>query len=159
MVMKRNAMRKNLRQSILKSLGRYIAIVAIIALGASMFVGLLMTKTDMLATGKKYADIQNMFDIRIISGYGWTDEHVAAVSQMEGVQDAEGLLYQDLIVNVGESTDESVYRFYAIPDRINQVSLRGGRMPEKADECLADGYFVDDSVLGTTVTIAFGKEG
>ena len=31
MVMKRNAMRKNLRQSIIKSLGRYIAIVMIIA--------------------------------------------------------------------------------------------------------------------------------
>ena len=42
--MKKNAMRKNLLQSILKSLGRYVAIVAIIALGASMFVGLLMTK-------------------------------------------------------------------------------------------------------------------
>ena len=32
MVMKRNAMRKNLRQSIVRSLGRYIAIAAIIAL-------------------------------------------------------------------------------------------------------------------------------
>jgi len=37
--MKRNAMRKNLRQSIVKSFGRYIAIVAIIALGAGLFVG------------------------------------------------------------------------------------------------------------------------
>ena len=46
MVMRRNAMGKNLTQSILRSLGRYLAIVAIIALGASMFVGLLMTKTE-----------------------------------------------------------------------------------------------------------------
>ena len=40
MVMKRNAMRKNLRQSILKSMGRYLAITMIIALGAGLFVGL-----------------------------------------------------------------------------------------------------------------------
>ena len=63
MVMKKNAMRKNLTQSIAKSFGRYIAIVAIIALGASIFVGLLMTKTDMVATGQKYMDEQNMFDL------------------------------------------------------------------------------------------------
>ena len=50
MVMKKNAMRKNLTQSILKSLGRYLAIVMIIALGSSLFVGLLMTKSDMVAT-------------------------------------------------------------------------------------------------------------
>ena len=35
MVMKRNMMRKNLYQSIWRSLGRYLAIVAIIALGSS----------------------------------------------------------------------------------------------------------------------------
>ena len=67
MVMKKNAMRRNLHQSILKSLGRYIAIVAIIALGASLFVGLLMTKSDMVATGQKYMDEQNMLDLRMAS--------------------------------------------------------------------------------------------
>ena len=38
MVMKKNMMRRNLQQSILKSLGRYVAIMAIIALGSSLFV-------------------------------------------------------------------------------------------------------------------------
>ena len=52
MVMKRNAMRRNLRQSIVKSFGRYTAIAAIIALGAGLFVGLLMAKTDIVATGQ-----------------------------------------------------------------------------------------------------------
>ena len=53
MVMKRNAMRKNLRQSIIKSFGRYVAIATIIALGAGLFVGLLMSKADMIATGQQ----------------------------------------------------------------------------------------------------------
>ena len=62
MVMKRNAMRRNLRNSIVRSLGRYIAIAAIIALGSGIFVGLLMTKSDMVATGQAFMDAQNMFD-------------------------------------------------------------------------------------------------
>ena len=41
-IMSKNAMRKNLRQSIIKSIGRYLAITLIIALGAGLFVGLLM---------------------------------------------------------------------------------------------------------------------
>lgn len=155
MVMKRNAMRKNLLQSILKSFGRYIAIVAIIALGASMFVGLLMTKSDMVATGQKFMDNQNMFDLRLISSYGWTEESLEAVSQLEGIEDAEGVNYLDVIVSLGEETeDDSVFRIYALPEKVNQVELRGGRMPENKNECLIDGYRADDSYLGTTVTIS-----
>ncbi len=158
MVMKRNAMRKNLTQSIWKSFGRYIAIVAIIALGASMFVGLLMTKSDMVATGQQFAGTQNMFDMRLMSGYGWDIGQVEAVAQMEGVAQAEALIYQDLIVHLNEDDGESVYRFYAIPETINRIDLRGGRLPKAPNECLADGYHADDSILGTTVTIAENNE-
>ena len=101
-------MRKNLRQSILNSLGRYIAIVAIIALGAGLFVGLLMTKTDMVATGNKFMQRQNMFDLRLMSSYAWGEEHLEAISNMEGVQDAEGIIYVDVIVNVNQNIEEKV---------------------------------------------------
>ena len=154
MVMKKNAMRKNLIQSILKSLGRYIAIVMIIALGASMFVGLLMTKSDMVATGQKYMDEQNMFDLRLISTYGWGQEQLTAISQLEGVVDAEGVIYIDAVARAGTEEEDSVYRFYTIPEKVNRIALRGGRMPRSADECLIDGYHMDDSVLGTQVRIS-----
>ena len=157
MVMKRNMMRKNLYRSIWKSLGRYLAIVAIIALGSAMFVGLLTTKTDMVLTGKKYTEDQNMFDLRLLSTYGWEREHVEDVAGMEGVVDAEGLLYQDLIVNLGDNTDDVVYRFYAIPERLNRVALWGGRMPENLDECLIDGFHLDDSILGTTINLSLNN--
>ena len=81
MVMRRNAMRANLRQSILKSLGRYIAIAMIIALGAGIFVGLRMTKADMVATGQKYMDEQNMFDLRLATDYGWGREQLEKIVQ------------------------------------------------------------------------------
>lgn len=154
MVMKKNAMRKNLRQSIFQSFGRYIAIVAIIALGASLFVGLLMTKTDMVATGQAFMDEQNMFDLRLMNSYGWTDAYVEEISRMDGVVDAEGVTYLDLIARVGDAQEDSAYRFYAIPQTVNQIALRGGRMPQSAEECLADGFQVDESILGKQVTIA-----
>lgn len=154
MVMKRNAMRKNLRQSIVKSFGRYIAIATIIALGAGVFVGLLMTKTDMVATGQVFMDQQNMFDLRAMSNYGWTEESVEGFAALDGVEAAEGVFYIDLIASTGDGAEDSVYRFYSLPKSVNQVALRGGRMPETDNECLADGFRNDDSVLGKTVTIS-----
>ena len=146
-------MRRNLRQSIIKSMGRYLAITLIIALGAGLFVGLLMTKTDMVATGQTFMDEQDMFDLRMIGNYGWTDKYVQKFSQLDGVTAAEGVYYIDLIANREGSTQESVYRFYTIPDSVDKVALRGGRMPQRDDECLADSFHNDDSVLGTKITI------
>jgi len=154
MVMKRNAMRKNLRQSIVKSFGRYIAIVAIIALGSALFVGLLMTKSDMVATGQVFMDLQNMFDIRLVSTFGWGEEQLEQAALLEGVQEAEGLFYTDLIAKYGEDADDAVYRFYSMPKTMNLLALRGGRMPQNNTECLVDGFHTDDSVLGTQIILS-----
>lgn len=152
MVMKRNAMRKNLRQSILSSFGRYVAIISIIALGAALFSGLLMTKIDMVATGQDFVDKQNMFDIRLINSYGWAQQQLDRAEKLDGIVDAEGVVYQDYIVN--RDGENKVYRFYSIPEKINLLSLRGGRMPEKPNECVIDGFKVKDSILGTTIRIS-----
>lgn len=154
MVMKQSMMTKNLMQSIRRSLGRYIAIAVIIALGAGMFVGLRSTKMDMVATGQAYTQKQNMFDLRLISSYGWGQEQVEAVSKLEGVVDAEGMYYTDLIVNRGDDGEGAVYRFHTLPQNVDKLVLLHGRMPERPDECLADGFRNSTSAIGTTLTIA-----
>ena len=145
-------MRKNLRQSIVKSLGRYIAIVMIIALGAALFIGLLMTKADMVATGQYFMNQQNMFDLRLLNSYGWQQEHLDAIAQMDGLGEVEALYYQDLIASIDQG-DNAVYRFLEIPEKLNMVALRGGRMPQSSDECLADGFYFDDEIIGKKVVI------
>ena len=156
--MKKNAMRKNLSQSILKSFGRYLAIIMIIALGSSMFVGLLMTRFDMVATGQKFMDEQNMFDLRLVSPYGCDEEHVREVAQMDGIVDAEGVRYLDAIASLGDALENEVFRFYSIPERMSRVSLRRGRMPEAPNECLADGFLFTDEILGMEVTLSDANE-
>lgn len=154
MVMKQNVMHKNLRQSILNSFGRYVALALIIGLGAALFMGLVITRQDMVVTGQRFMDQQNMFDLRMVSNYGWSEPYVEAFAQLPGVEDAEGLIYLDLISRTGEMTDDTVNRFYAIPEQMNQIALRSGRMPESPEECLVEGFFTDDSILGKKVTVS-----
>ncbi|MBQ9839164.1 MAG: hypothetical protein IJO56_06725 [Oscillospiraceae bacterium] len=152
--MKKNIMRKNLQQSILKSITRYIAIVAIIALGSAIFVGLRTTKADMIVTGQKYMDSQNMFDLRLLNTYGWSLDQVEEIRKLEGVEEAEGIITMDVLACRNDGTEESVYKLYAVPQSINQVYLLGGRMPEAPGECLADGAHASDDILGTTFTVS-----
>lgn len=149
-----NIMFKNLRQSIRNSLGRYVAIIAIIALGASIFVGLRTTKSDMVATGQEYMDAQNMFDLRLLSTYGWSLEDVERIAALDGVEAAEGVITLDVIASMGAAQTGSVYKFYAIPDNLDKVYLQSGRMPESPEECLLDGHYASASALGTTITVS-----
>lgn len=155
--MAKNVMRKNLRQSILKSLGRYLAIVGIIALGAAMFVGLRTTKSDMIATGQQFTDQQNMHDFSLISTYAWTPEQVELIRKLPGVVDAEGGLTLDVIAQREGSDKEFVYKFHIIPETVDKVYLLAGRMPTAPDECLFDGFHGNEGVIGMNLTVSEGN--
>ena len=153
MVMKKNMMGKNLRRSITRSLGRYIAIIAIIALGSGLFVGLLATKDDLLATAQHYTDKQNMYDLRLISGCGWGPEDVSAVAQSPYAAEAQGTTVLDIVAKLGKDTDAAVYQLHSIGNKINKVYLRQGRMPETPNECLADHNLSGEYQIGDTFAL------
>ena len=156
--MRKNVMAKNLSQSILNSITRYIAIMLIIALGAAMFVGLRATKGDMIQTGQEYMDEQNMFDLRLMNSYGWTEENVAQIAAIDGVVDAEGSIYADVLASLDGLTNEAVFKVYTLPERINMPYLTGGRMPEAPNECLVDGAQFGEECLGKKFILSSRNE-
>ena len=154
MVMKRkNMMRRNLSQTIRHSIGRYIAIIAIIALGAGLFTGLKVTKVDMVATVQDYTDRQNMFDVQVMNSYGWTEDDVFELSKIEGISGAEGTISLDALVRLDDG-EESAFKVMSIPERINRPALDQGRMPSAPDECVVEGYHFDKSIIGKTLYIS-----
>ena len=54
------------------SLGRYLAIFAIVTLGIGFFAGLKMTRPAMVDTEDEYLRDQNFFDYRLLSTVGYT---------------------------------------------------------------------------------------
>ena len=67
--------KSNLRQLKL-SLGRYLAILAIVALGIAFFAGLKAAQPSMLRTGEDYLRETSFYDYRLISTLGLTQEDV-----------------------------------------------------------------------------------
>ena len=59
--------RKMLRRSIVSGLGRYLAILAIVALGVGFFAGLKSSMPAMLATADEFMKSTRMPDFRLVS--------------------------------------------------------------------------------------------
>ena len=133
---RKKALNKDIRVEIKKSLGRYISIFLIVALGVSFFSGLRSTESDMRYTGDAFSDASNLMDIRVISTMGLTDDDVEALSQIEGISGAEPGYMKDVITKQNET--DYVVELLSMPEKMNQIQVTEGRLPENENECLLD---------------------
>ena len=58
---------------------RFLSIVAIVAIGAGLFVGIKGAAPDMKYTADQYYDRQNMMDVRVLSTLGLVDADIDAI--------------------------------------------------------------------------------
>ena len=84
-----------LLRTIRKSMGRFIAIVLIVALGSGFYAGLRVTAPDMRLTMDGYMDEYQLMDIRVLSMLGLTDEDVEAVYEKIGKEEYTLLMNAD----------------------------------------------------------------
>lgn len=91
-----SAWRKNNRRELRHSLGRFLAIAAIVALGVGFFAGLKVAQPAMLRTGSQYVQKTELFDYRLVSTLGLTQEDADYFAGLDGVRAAEGARSVDL---------------------------------------------------------------
>ena len=133
---------KDARREILRTIFRYLSIVAIVALGVFFFVGVRAAGPDMRLTGETYFREIHFFDLHILCNYGLTDADVQALAEVEGIEAiAPGYSVDALVLREGNAR---VVRLLSLPKEgaeaeINQVQLVEGRMPENDRECLVEG--------------------
>lgn len=134
------------------SLGRYMAILAIVMLGVGLFSGLKATTPAMIATENDYLAQQNFFDFCLLSTVGFDEKDVEELTELDEIADAEGAVSVDALCSLGEG-NESVYKIHTLPESINRVVLTAGRMPEGADECLLDSALYGEEAVGMQITV------
>ena len=143
---------KMLLRNIKGSVGRYLAIVAIIALGVGFYAGLQSSQPAMLETADDYMHDQKMYDFQLMSTLGLTKGDVDAFKQLEGVEYAEGAYFADALAVLG--SHEEPYRFMSVTETVCTPYLTEGRMPENANECLGDAGAFSSSDIGRRITIS-----
>ena len=144
------SMRKTTLREIKHTFGRYMAILAIIALGVGFFSGVRDTTPAMVNMMNGFLEENNFYDFRIISTSGWNDESVEEFAEQPDVLMAEGSVSFDASYYVpSRSIDETVLITHMLPEKINTIKLVEGTFPENSDECAAEqgkGYKIGDKI-------------
>lgn len=135
------------------SLGRFLAIFGIVALGVGFFCGLRLTKTAMVHTLDVYLDEQNFYDYRLVCTLGFSDDELETVRTQDGVLAAEGAVWKDAVCSIGE-IDAMALHSMSVPQQINRLKLHAGRLPQAADECVLDAWTFGEEAIGTTLTLS-----
>ena len=137
-------------------MGRYIAIIAIIALGVGFFAGLRVTKTAMVKTADTNVNDHGLFDYRLVSTVGYDEDDVAAFAELDGVRAAEGSFSADFLAQT--MSGDIVLRAHSITGTVNTLSLVSGRQPAQANECIVDARYYTESDIGTKIVLSAENE-
>ncbi len=148
-------------RSVKKTLSRFFSIVAIVALGSSMFVGISAVYPDMKDTAIEYYNKYNLMDIRLQSYIGIYDGDLDYIKTVDGVKAVQGAKFVDGFVQTPSEDGEysgivdidgseltlkvlgfdveqaKAFDNGQIDDNyINRLKLIEGRYPENTHECV-----------------------
>lgn len=168
-----SAFNKEVRRSITHSVGRFLAIAIISALGCGFFAGLLMTSIDMNISADKFYDDTNMSDLYVTGTLGLDDADIEAISQVEGVRSVEGVRMADAYATHGDEkyvmrfesldldaarasdTSDGVRAYSDDAAYINRPILVEGSWPNASGECVvaADAVLDESMQIGDVIEV------
>ena len=154
--MRKKALRKDFYMEIRKSFGRFLSIFFIVAIGTAFFSGIRAAEPDMRLSGDVYFDQSKLMDLQVISTMGLTADDLQAIREIKGVEQAQPVYSMDALCDVDGS--QKVVHIFSFQDGINELKAEKGRMPEKADECVADADFLASSGYQIGDKITFLKD-
>ena len=168
---------KSVWRSIRGSLGRFLAITGIVALGCGFLAGLQMSGRDMRLAADRWFDGCSLYDLRLVSTKGFSEKDVERVSSTKGVTSVMPASSADVMARIGNeqmavrvtSLDVNAAQEAMVvsddeiesPDvsYLNRVRLTAGRWPQAADECLLDGDAATPGLeVGDTVEVLYGTD-
>ncbi|MBR2521915.1 MAG: ABC transporter permease, partial [Coriobacteriales bacterium] len=168
-----SAFGKDLKRSIRRSLGRFIAIAVIAALGTGFYAGLRMTSPDMYYAADTYYDAANACDLNVVSTLGLDDESVEELRAIEGIEQVEPGRQVDVLANLNDveypmrvhsfnveaaRASDTSDGLHAISDDLgylNRPLLVSGSWPEKDNQCVvcADAVLQGDVKVGDKIRV------
>ena len=171
----RSAFVTDIARSIRGSLGRFLAIMGIVALGCGFYAGLQMCGPDMRADADTLYDGTNLWDIRLISTLGFSDDDADRVRGVEGVRAVMPSLTCDAMARLGSeqvavrissldiaaaeaSSEDGLYAISSEDEAyLNRPRLVEGRWPRGRGECVISADVPrDDFGTGDVVELLYG---
>ena len=168
---------KQVARSIRDSLGRFLAILLIVALGCGFYAGLRMTGPDMRIAADEWYDGTHLYDVQMLSTLGFSQRQVDTIAQSDGVEAAMPARSVDVMTSLNDS--QYVMRVHSLdvaaaqdsvaftassvssskPDYLNRLVLESGSWPKRPGEAVlsADRVMNTSVNIGDTVVMEYGS--
>lgn len=152
-----DAFNKGIARTIRGSLKRFLSILTITALGISVMIGLRAGCEDLRRSVDQHFDAQNIYDISVQSTLGLTKGDVTAVSELEGVETAEGIYTETVFTKVGNNNERANVQSLSKSD-IDSPILISGTLPEASDEIAVTEKYAKEAKRGIGDTLTFATQ-
>ena len=113
----------------------YLAIISF--LGVAVFAGIKVAGSDMIRTLDTYYDENNIYDIKLISTLGLTDDDITSISKLDKRCTVYGIHTKDALFKYNENNSGTI-KIIELDNDHNKVLLREGRFPQTNDEIVIE---------------------
>ena len=134
--MKKDRINTTSIREIKHSFKRFLSLLVMSMLGVGVFVGIKMASLDMMKSVDKYYDDTNLYDIKVISTLGLTNDDIYAIEKIDGIKKVYGSYSKDVIASTKD--EELVLKVIGINDEVNKIEILEGRMPKNNDEVIIE---------------------
>ena len=165
-----SAFGKELVRSVALKPGRFLALLAIVALGAGFYAGLRSTAPDMRLALDDYLDGAHAYDVRVVSTMGLEQADLDALAALDGIDQVMGARQADVLADIGDASYTT--RVHSLPAGLaergadaageggsgaylNRLELTEGRWPVRAGECIVSADRVLSQGIGLGQTVVF----
>lgn len=144
-------------KTIFHPFSRFIALLAIVAIGCGCLAGLLAAAPDMRSSIDTYYDERNFMDITMLSTLGFSEADISAISELDCIEQVRGGYREDVMLS--HNGNLAATRITSLGDgSINECRPESGRMPENSGECVVVLEEAWASTMQMGDTLVFNEE-
>ena len=155
----KNAYSKDILRTIKGGRKRFFSLALITVLGVTMMCGLKAACVDLRKSADTFFDEQQLFDITVMSTLGLTDEDVSVLSEMNGIELAEGA-FSATVYTMNDGRRQSAQMNTLSASGINTPLVVEGELPKTSTELAVTEKFIKETgkKLGDIITVEESDE-
>ena len=152
----KSALLKDSVKEIKNTYKRFLSILVMAFLGVGFFAGMRAASPDMVDTINQYYKENQVYDIKILSTLGLTNDDIDALSEIDEIENTVGTYETEGKIEIDNK--EIITKIMSI-ENLNKPILLQGNFPETQNECVVEESFLtaNHKSIGDTIEVEAEK--
>ena len=135
---------------------RFLSILVMAFLGVGFFAGMRAASPDMVDTIDQYYKESQVYDIKILSTLGLTNDDIDALSEIDEIENTVGTYETEGKIEIDNK--EIITKIMSV-EKLNKPILLQGNLPKTQNECVVEDSFLtaNHKSIGDTIEVEVEK--